>query len=364
MVAPKKEIKDQIVKDWMQEFPNKNTRQGYLAAIRKFKKNLHIKSLDEHLKQTPHATEDIKRFLISLEGKPSKTKAAYVAAVKSFFVDHNVPFDETAWRKLRRRGIMPKRVMAETRDKKPTKTQLKKILNYLDVKGRAQVLFLSSSGARVGESLLLLEEDFDLEADPPKAQIRSVYTKGGVGARIVYYSYEARDAIKDWLNIKDTLKKRNGKKYRDNRVFGWGVYTARDMWNRAIRKANLDEKDEVTKRRLYHIHSLRKYFRTKIGLDLDTTNALMGHVEYLDASYVRQNQSEIAEAYLEAMPNVSVYQVETPEIKNLEQENEELKDRLQRMESKVSKLDNIEKMYDEIVAMRDFLKDSLNGKNT
>ncbi len=341
MVAPKKKIKDQILKDWMQEFTNKNTQQGYLAALRKFKKNLDIKSLDEYMQHPPNATDAIKQFLITLNGKPSKTKAAYTAAVKSFFVDHNVPFDETQWRKLRRRGFMPKRVMAETRDKKPTKTQLKKILNYLDIKGRAMILFLISSGARIGETLKLLEEDFSLEAEPPKAHIRAEHTKGGVGTRTVYFSYEARDAIRDWLNIKDTLKKKNGKKYKDNRVFGWSTSTARDMWNRAIRKANLDEKDKVTLRRVYHIHSLRKFFRTQIGLDLDTTHALMGHAEYLDSSYVRQDQGEIAEAYREAMPNVSVYQVENPEIKGLEQENEELKDRILRTESKLAQIEKL-----------------------
>ena len=322
MVAPKKEIKDQVLKEWLTEFTNTNTKQGYLAAVRKFKKNLGIKSLDEYLKNSPDATEDIKRFLISLEGKPSKTIAAYTAAVKSFFVDHNVPFDETQWRKLRRRGFMPKRVRAETRDKKPSKQQLKQILNYLDIKGRAMILFLVSSGARIGETLKLLEEDFDLEADPPKAHIRAEHTKGGVGARTVYFSFEARDAIRDWLNIKDTLKKKNGKKYGDNRVFGWSTWTARDMWNRAIRKANLDEKDKVTLRRVYHIHSLRKFFRTQIGLDLDTTHALMGHAEYLDSSYVRQDQGEIAKAYLEAMPNVSVYAAQDLELKNITEKQE------------------------------------------
>ena len=337
MPAPKKEIKDPVLKQWLTEFTNTNTKRGYLSAVRKFKKNLGIKDLDEYLKSTPDATEDIKRFLISLNGKPSKTKAAYTAAVKSFFTDHKVPFDETQWRKLRRRGFMPKRVMAETRDKSPTKTQLKKILNYLDIKGRAMVLFLLSSGARIGETLKLEEQDFDLKAEPPYAQIRAEITKGGVGARTVYYSFEARDAINDWLNIKTTLKKKNGKKYKDNRVFGWSFFTARFMWNNATRKANLDEKDKVTLRRLYHIHSLRKFFRTQIGLGDDVVNALMGHAGYLDSSYVRQNQDEIARAYLDAMANVSVYEtVGNVELQNkadnIEEENRLLKERVARME--------------------------------
>lgn len=332
MVAPKKPIQDQILKDWLTEFNNKNTRQNYVAALRKFKKNLGIESLDTYMKNNPDATKDMKRFLQSLNGRPSKTIAAYTAAVKVFFTDHNIKLEDNSWRKLRRRGFMPKRVRAETRDKTPTKAMLKKILNYADIKARSMILFLVSSGARIGETLQLKKEDFELEADPPRVHIRAEYTKGGVGQRTVYFSYEARDAIKDWLQIKDKLKKKNGKKYMDSRVFGWSVYTARFMWNTACDKAGIGKKDNNTSRRIYHLHTLRKFFRTQIGLDIDVIHALMGHVEYLDESYLRQEQSEIAAAYKEAMPRVSIYQIEDVELKRsveqLKQENIELKSQL------------------------------------
>jgi len=104
------------------------------------------------------------------------------------------------------------------------------------------------------------------------------------------------------------------------------------MWNQACDKAGIGTKDNNTERRIIHIHSLRKFFRSKIGLDLDVTHALMGHSEYLDEAYLRQEQEKIAEAYLKAMPNVSVYQVEDTELKKtveeLKQENIELKSQL------------------------------------
>ena len=79
-------------------------------------------------------------------------------------------------------------------------------------------------------------------------------------------------------------------------------------------------------------------------MDLDIINALMGHAEYLDDSYLRlDEEGEIAAAYLEAMPNVSVYQVESPEIKNLEQENEELRSRVKQLESQTDKINQLER---------------------
>ena len=254
--------------------------------------------------------------------------------VKVFFQDQGVKVPDEAWKKIRRRGFMPKRTRAETKDKKPTKQMLKKILNYADIKARSMILFLISSGARIGETLQLVKDDFDFNSDPPRVHIRAKITKGGVGERTTYFSYEAREAIQDWLNIKDGLTKRGTYgDYSGERVFSWGKSTSQFMWNMACDKAGIGTKDKRTGRRIYHIHSLRKFFRTKIGLDLDVTHALMGHTEYLDDSYLRlEEEGEIASAYLEAMPNVSVYAVQSEEVKDIEKENQELKERLDRLE--------------------------------
>jgi hypothetical protein len=164
-----------------------------------------------------------------------------------------------------------------------------------------------------------------------------------------YFSYETRDAIKDWIAIKNGMGKRDGSTYKDDRVFPFVVSTANDLFNRACDKAGIGTRDKRTGRRVYHLHSLRKFFRTKIGLDLDVTHSLMGDSEYLDQSYLRQEQEEIAKAYLEAMPNVSVYGAQSSEIKRLEEENAELKDRLVKLES-------------EFGALKSLIAEVLNGK--
>jgi len=59
--------------------------------------------------------------------------------------------------------------------------------------------------ARIGETLKLEKQDFKLDADLPSVDIKAEYTKGGVGGRTVYFSYEARDAIKDCCESKTRL---------------------------------------------------------------------------------------------------------------------------------------------------------------
>ncbi len=359
MARPTKPIKDPVLKEWLTEFKSKKTQQCYLSALRKFKQNLGIESLNEYIKNTQDSTPDLKRFLISMDGSPSKSIHANVSAVRSFLKDHDISFSENGWKKLKRRGFMPKRIRAETRDKKLSKTQLRKILNYLDIKGRAQVLFLLSSGCRVGESVKLKINDLDLKSDPPCAYIRAENTKNGVGARTVYFSYEAKDAINDWLEIKDTIKKRNGMPFSKDLVFDWAINTARYMWDRAIEKAGLDAKDEKTHCRIYHLHGLRKFFRSQIGLDVDLTHALMGHSGYLDDSYVRLNQNEIAEAYKEAIPNVSVYAVMDGALRKTTEEQatkiDELKTSLSELRIKFEGLSKIRDTSD--LMMREILND-------
>jgi len=339
-----KPTKDVLLGKWMQEFRKETTQVTYRSALRKFKKALGIADLGEYVKSEPNAINDLKTFLRVLEGKPSKTVVNYTRAAKLFLKDQGVYVPEKEWTKLLRRGFMPKRARAETRDKKPTKSQMKQILNYADIKCRSQSLFLISSGARIGETSHLKIEDFNLDADPPEAIIRSEYTKGGMGGRTVYFSYEARDAMKDWLKIKDTTSRRNGGgTYKDERMFPWIPNTARFMWNRACDKAGIGARDIRTGRRILHLHSLRKFFRTKIGLDDKITNALLGHSEYLDDAYLRlEQEGEIAKEYFDAMPNVSVYEVENQALKDqasaMERENAELKRRIEQIERYVAEL--------------------------
>ena len=339
--------RDPILKKWLQEFLNTNTRKQYRAAVNKYMKLLEIKNLEEYLNSNPDVLSDMRRFLALMNGKPSKTVKNYANAVKLFLNEKGKKIDREDWKKLTRRGYVPKYARAETQDKAPSKEILRNILNHSNIKGRALFLFLVSSSARIGETLQLKKDDMELEADPPRAHIRAEYTKGGVGARTVYFSYEARDAIKEWYKVKDTWKKRAvGGTHGGNRVFPWTDNTARFMWSLACDKAGYGIKDKKTSRRIYHLHGLRKFFRSKSGLGVDITNALMGHSEYLDNAYLRlDEEGEIAEAYLKAMPNLSVFTVEDKTLQkkteSLEEENVELKKRVKRLESDKGEIDEI-----------------------
>lgn len=342
---------DPVLQKWLQEFLNPHTRNTYKSAVNKYMKLLEIKDLETYLNSNPDVNSDLRMFLTLMNGKPPKTVKSYANAVKLFLNEKGHKLETEDWKKLTRRGYIPRHARATTQDKKPSKEILRNVLNHSNIKGRSLFLFLVSSGARIGETLQLKKDDLKLEADPPRAHIRAEYTKGGVGARTVYFSYEARNAVKEWYKVKDTWKKRTaGGTYGGNRVFPLTSQTAGFMWRLACDKADVGTKDKQTNRRIYHLHSLRKFFRSNSGLGVDITNALMGHSEYLDSSYLRlDEEGEIAEAYLKAMPNLSVFTVEDKTLQKktdkLEEENAELKKRVNKLESEKNEIDELKKQY-------------------
>ena len=335
MARPLKPVNDVTLKNWLEaSFKSKATRNVYTSALRAFKENLGIKDLGDYVKENPNVEVDLRRFLSSLDGRPAMTISSYTSAVRVFLADHGIEVDGNGWKKLRRRGLMPQRIKASTRDRKPTKKELRRIIDYCsDIKAKALFLFLASSGAKIGETLKLETADFDFEADPPRAFIGAKITKKGVGERTVFMSYEARDALTNWLAVKDSTMRRDGKgTYESPLMFPFSHATALIMWDNATEKAGFNQTDRRTGRKIYHIHSLRKFFLTQIGLDTVVTHALLGHSEYLDDAYVRLNQKEIADAYLDAMPNISIYGLPDMELK---METESLREEVTRLQRKL-----------------------------
>ena len=128
-------------------------------------------------------------------------------------------------------------------------------------------------------------------------------------ARLVGMTYEARDALRDWLKLKPETKKPGGKGYLEDKVFDITSLTARRMWSKALAKAGL--KNE------YRLHSLRRFFRSNIArsLDLNLVDSLMG----LEGSCKRPiHEGIIMAEYKKAMGNLSLF---TGDKEDLEEED-------------------------------------------
>jgi len=327
----KKEVKPRILEEWLERnFRKKGTKKVYRLGLSVFLNSVYPNSeynkhnIDEGLSIYFHEqrnfVEDFKAMVRWMENKYVPcTINSYANKVRKFFSRHGYKIDDEEWG-LISRSLLPSNVVT-TQDEILSKQQLRSILNHLPIQHKALTLFLASTGCRIGETVQLKINDLHLEEDPPSATIRPEYTKKGVGGRIVWMSYEAGDTIKEWLKIKDSKVKPAGHgDYSGNLVFPFTDDNVRIMWAIALRKTGLDKEDPKTHYDVFHTHTLRKFFRTQMGLagvsDM-IVHAWMGHKAYLSKAYDRPKQ-ELAKMYKDHMGAVSIY------LETLERETQQI----------------------------------------
>lgn len=147
--------------------------------------------------------------------------------------------------------------------------------------GTVSIPILAQHRSENRGTLQLKVSDLDLEADPLRAYIHPEYTKGCYGGRVVFMTHEIRDAIKEWLKVKEIpyledeegklrpRKKRTPKmifnpqkgyigydkqEYDPERVWDINESTARQILVDALKKSLLAERDPNTGRYRIHIH--------------------------------------------------------------------------------------------------------------
>ncbi len=312
---------------------------------------------------------DIELFFISLKEHPPKTIHSRLSQIRMFLLRNHIDPEELFWKDLRRK-IRGSR--AVTVDSVPSNEELRKILFHLPVHGKALFLTLASSGMRIGEALELKLDDLDLKSDPIRLMVRAETAKSG-GQRTCFASREAREAIEQWLHVRSqwleaAVKKSTWeeKKAKDPRLFPLTRMTVNEMYTRALEKAGYLKRDPRTGYATFHIHTLRKFFRSRLGpvLPLDIVETLLGHESYLASAYRRYTLDQLAEFYRKGEPSLWVLS-ETGQLAHEVQETRELLSiqiaRLTKeneaMKTKLEKIDQFPELVEELASMRKRLED-------
>ncbi len=197
---------------------------------------------------------------------------------------------------------------------------LRKILLHCDLKLKALVLFLISSGCRLGETLLLTPDDVEMNGDDiGKLNIPGSITKTG-DPRLTFISGEAMTILKEWLKVRPAYMVAaqnkaaglNGTRpdpLTDNRIFPLTEHTAISAWNLAVSKAGLSREDKTTGRKTLHLHMTRKFFRSQLALKIpvDICEALMGHGAYLSDAYRRYSKVQLADFYRKGEGAITIF---------------------------------------------------------
>ncbi len=193
-------------------------------------------------------------------------------------------------------------------DKAPSREVLRRLMAHSSLKMKVAITLAISSAIRPGALVHLKLEDLDLT--PPDIGIIRVKAEyPGNKLKQTYYTLmtpEAKRFLEEWLEYRE----RQGEELTsESWVLGKLSYHGlRVAWSRLLKKVGLTEKSGG--QHIYHFHTLRKYFRTFCGLDERVRERLMGHKgKYLDDSYFRPPEKDVLNAYLEAIPHLTIYTV-------------------------------------------------------
>jgi integrase/exonuclease VII small subunit len=316
------------IAEYLKNYTNESTMSNYVAAVHTFidfiygkqrvgrtaseeEKQKYEKLVDKYIKEKRNYAEDMAAFAVSLHSRAPLSARVTFNNVMGFFSYYDVVLSTKDEKFTRRR--LPKGNVRTIEKDMDTDT-IRTILQHVDIKGKALILVLASSGLRINEALTLPLEDVDLNAKPAVITIRGENAKNGDN-RITFMSAEAVQAVNEWLKVRPdyiraAANKNNGliKSGRgspkttedDGRLFPFTDQTASVLWDNALTKAGLLSRDKSTNRKQLHYHQFRKFFISQLALIVskEVPETLAGHEGYLTDAYRRYTKKQLAEEYL------------------------------------------------------------------
>jgi integrase len=353
---------DEIEEYVKNNYKTKGTKADYKYLLKRYFEVIDKKpeGYFKNKKNTKQYEDDVKKFFGFINNKerntPPLTIRSYLSAIKTYLMMNDVEF-KAAWWKANISNKMTGKG-PRTRDTVPERAELKQILQHADCRGRAFFLTLSSSGMRIGELCKITIHDVHFNKHPVEIDILGEYTKAGE-RRLTFITDEAANALKEWLKIRqsyldDIAASSNGRfthykiNTKDERVFPFFPGSGRVMWEKYIKNAGFDDKDQSTKRFKMHPHTIRKWYITtmKQHIPVAVVDKIVGHAGYLSAEYDRFTEKDMARMYLEKCGHLAIFETVKEqdltgvhdEIKALKQEKADMRKHIEEMDMQLRKL--------------------------
>lgn len=278
-----------------------------------------------------------------LKLRPS-TVRSIMSRVKAFYRTYDIELPQIKTQHVEQ---------TETIEDIPTLEHIRKAVSTSNLKHRAIILFMASSGTGSRETLNLTVQDFidatkeyHHEVNPKRALnvlknkkniIPTFYLKRfKTGHK--YYTFcspEATEAIVDFLqSSKKELK-------AENQLFDITQISLVKMFSRANDRYGWGWKKT---RRFFHAHAMRMFFATqltKAGLDYLIIQWLSGRaVPATTATYFKPSPDKLKKEYMKVVDKVSVskvdvYDVKSEEFMHIEETNKALSSKVEKLEQEM-----------------------------
>ena len=352
-------MKSKIVDEFIMNFAAKSTKRNYRWAVVNFFKYIN-KNPDKYFtKNDPdYYKKDILEYLQSdkMKNYAPKTFHNILDALLSFFEEYKIVFSKKQKKRFHR---FKKGKRAITKDKIPTKQELRLILSNASLKSKALYLTMLSSGMRRGEITQIAVSDVDFDSRPTEIYISEDISKNDE-ERIAFVSDEATGYLLEWLKQREkylqTTSKRinkqkgpiHNKDVNDNRLFPFDSCQVQSTLVRLLKTVDLDMRDKRTNRHIYHSHCLRKYFATRLKVEMPEVivETLLGHSGYLNGVYDKFTEEELSEHYIKHMSVLQIFETGAP-VERLEK----LEQNGKHKDSEIDQLKDITKKQDEMIEL-------------
>jgi integrase len=249
-------------------------------------------------------TRDHKKDILEWKKKSKNapgTMRVYLGALREFFEENGIPLSKKENDTL----LKAFKGGAEAPDDAPDHGTIRSLLEHSDVRMKAIVLMLSSTGMRIGELLSIHENQINYDRRMITLLAKDTKTQTG---RNVFFTREAELALNQFLkvrekyiadnNIQAAKLKNNIETKDDGRIFPHDPNSINKTWNRTLKHAGMYQKNGRGQQK-FHPHSLRQFFSTylrKDGTPDSAVEVLLGHKLYLE-TYIRYTPQMLQEEY-------------------------------------------------------------------
>jgi integrase len=281
-------------------------------------------------------------FVKSMDEKKTAPKTAHTryVAVREWFKFHDIVIPDKIRddaKRLKPKG--GKRTDFEFFDRK----MIGEILAHGDVRFRAFVLVLSSSGIRLGEALNLKWSNLTvpdrLKYPEKPASLFIEDSKTGF-SRKTFISREAEDALDEWRKVIPQYREKAEKKalnlgkisnHHTDSIFPVSLTVIYEIWDNTLSDAGLMKKDDRTGRTRLNIHRLRNFFSVQVAsaVGSQVSELLLGHTDRYGGAYTGRSEEQLEMEYRKAEPALTIAGVILPnkEIDELRKQIEALSEK-------------------------------------
>ena len=300
------------------------TKENYILRIWAYLRRVGM-SPDQFIQtvsRDPKAFEtDFVKFIAEVSGtSASSTTAFWRDSLRRFLEINRVKGVD--WDYVNQ--FIPK-VRKSGQDRAPTLEEIRKVVAVADLRTKCLILFLTSSGARIGSIEYLRWRDIqEVEFEGWKLAKVTIY-RGEPEEYDTFASPECYEYLLKYREVREKVgeaitpsspvfvREVNKRKFDQRKVKPVGVRTLKNQMGELLNQMKMREKLTDTKNyRSYEwkqCHSFRKFFKTRMemsGVKPIITEMLMGHTIGVSGSYMKPTQDEMVSEYVKAIPNLTI----------------------------------------------------------